>query len=166
MGRKPLLALLLGLAWAAPAPAADRIVPLHERVFLAGHPRWSSWSVPIQAADGSTQYVLSLEPQASARHRVTAVTLALRFPGEGKEAANLLAPPGGARGLQPYSFSANDLAQGVEQSTLGKSRRIFASRVNLVLRATLLEAGVKPLSKGQFELDKLSVQIDVDNPAR
>jgi hypothetical protein len=159
-------ALLLAFAWGAQASAAEQIVPLHQRVFLSGHPRWSHWSVPLQAVDGSTRYVLSLELHADRRQHVSAIELALHDAGAGADARNLLAPPGSGPGMQPFDFVAKDLAKGAENSTYGRARKIFAPRVGLIVRAAVLEAGVKPVSKSEFELDKLSLDIQIENQAR
>jgi len=162
-----MLMLLLGAVGSGQiASAADRIVPVRERVFLSSHPRWSRWSVPVRAADGATIYLLALEPRFDRRRRVTAVALTLRYPGDGAEAPNLLAPTGNWHGLQPFDFPASDLAHGAEQAAFGRTRKIFASRVGLVLRIALLEAGVKPIPKGEFELEKLSLSIEIDDQAR
>lgn len=122
--------------------------------------------MPLRSAQGTTVYELSLEPQADRQRHVIGVTLALRDPGDGADTRNLLEPEGNWHGLHPFDFPARDFAAGIDGSSFGRARKIFAARVGLVVRIVFLEAQVRPLKKNEFELDKLSLDIEVDNSPR
>jgi hypothetical protein len=85
------------------------------------------------------------------------------MPGENADAPNLLDPTGTRHGLQAYDFAANDLAQGVQKSAFGEKRTVSLKSLGLIVRITVLKVAVSPISDGDYQLDALNLQIEVDN---
>ena len=119
------------------------------------------WSVPIKLTNGSTAYVLSLEPDFDVEHHIVLVVLMLQRPGH--ESLNLLDPTGTVHGLQAYDFSADDLAQGVQKSAYGEKRMVSLKNLGLVVRMAISKATVSPVSRDKNQIDALELQIEVDN---
>jgi hypothetical protein len=145
------------------AVAKPRIIPLQTSVAFSSHSPESRWSVPIKSTDGSTVYVLSLEPGFDSGHHTVTLELVLRHSGDKTDAPNLLDPTGRRHGLQAYDFAANDLAQGVQKSAFGDKRTVSLKSLGLVLRIAVSKAVVSPISAGNYQLDALDLQIEVDN---
>jgi hypothetical protein len=145
------------------AVAKQRIIPLHTSVAFSSHSPERRWSVPIKSTDGSTAYVLSLEPDFDVGHHIVTLELVLRRPGDKTDAANLLDPTGKRHGLQAYDFAADDLAQGVHKSAFGEKRTVPLKNLGLVARINISKAMVSPISAGSYQLDELQLQIEVDD---
>jgi hypothetical protein len=150
----------VGSASAAPKP---RIVPVRVTATYSSQSRENQWSLPVKSTDGSTVYVLSLEPDFDVGHHVITLELVLRGPSGKAEAPNLLDPTGKRHGLQAYDFSANDLAHGVQESAFGKKRMISLYNLGLVLTVSVSKVAVRPVSDTDYQLDALDLQIEVDN---
>src|SRR5580704_16928735 len=145
------------------AAAKPRIVPLQTSVKFSTQASENRWSVPIKSTDGSTAYVLSLEPDFDVGHHVVTLELVLRRPGNKTDAPNLLDPTGRRHGLQSYDFAADDLAQGVQKSAFGEKRTVSLKSLGLVVRIDVSKATVSPISAGNYQLDVLDLQIEADN---
>jgi hypothetical protein len=144
------------------AAAMPQITPLRTTATFSALSPQNRWSVSIKSADGTTAYVLSLEPDFDVERHVVTLELVLRHPGDKPDAGNLLDPTGRRHGLQPYEFAADDLAQGVQKSAFGEKRTVRLKSLGLVVRMTLSKAMVSPISAGNYQLDSLDVQIEVD----
>jgi hypothetical protein len=143
--------------------AKPQIIPLRTTATFSARSPQNRWYVSIKSANGSTAYVLSLEPDFDVGHHVVTLELVLRRPGENNDAHNLLDPTGRRHGLQPYDFAADDLAMGVQKSALGKKRIVSLKNLALVVRMAVSKATVSPTSAGNYQLDALNVEIEVDN---
>jgi hypothetical protein len=119
--------------------------------------------VPVKASDGSTVYVLALEPDFDVEHHAVTLELVLRHSGDKTDAPNLLDPTGRRHGLQAYDFAANDLARGVQKSAFGEKRTVSLKSLGLVVRIVVSKASVSPISAGNYQLDALDLQVEVDN---
>ncbi|MGC2417910.1 MAG: hypothetical protein WA434_09195, partial [Candidatus Acidiferrales bacterium] len=126
-------------------------------------PSEKRWSTPIKSADGGTAYILSLEPDFNVGHHLTVLELTLRDPGDKADSRNLLDPTGRRHGLQAYDFAASDLADGVQKSAFGEKRTVSLKSLGLVVRIAVLKASVSPISAGNYQLDTLDLQIEVEN---
>lgn len=147
----------------ATATARPRIVPLRTTATFSSQSPESRWSVPIKSTDGSTAYVLSLEPDFDVGHHVVTLELVLRKPGDNAEAPNLLDPTARRHGLQAYDFAANDLAQGVQKSAYGERRTLSVKKLGIVLRITISKATIGTISPGNSQIDEMDLQVEVDN---
>jgi len=145
------------------AVANPQIIPLQTSVAFSSHSPESRWSVPIKSTDGSTVYVLSLDPDFDSGHRTVTLELVLRHADDKTDAPNLLDPTGRRHGLQAYDFAANDLAQGVEKSAFREKRTVSLKKLGLVVRIAVSKAAVSRISAGNYQLDALDLQIEVDN---
>jgi hypothetical protein len=145
------------------AVAKPRIVPLRTSATFSAQSPENRWSVPIKFADGSTAYVLSLEPDFDVGHHVVTLELVLRRPGDKTDAPNLLDPTGRRHGLQSYDFAADDLAQGVQKSAFGEKRAVPLKSLGLVVQITVSKAVVSPVSASRHQMDALELQIEADN---
>jgi len=145
------------------AAAESRIVPLQTNATFSAQSPESRWSVPIKSTDGSTAYVLSLEPGFDIGHHIITLEPVLQRPGDTTDAPNLLEPTGRWHGLQAYDFAADDLAGGVQKSALGQKRTVSLKNMGLVIRIAILKAIIRPISAGSYQLDALDLQIAVDN---
>ena len=154
----------LSLLCNANATAKPQIARLRATATFSSQSPESRWSVPIKSTDGNTAYVLSLEPDFDAGHHVVTLELVLRKPGDNADAHNLLDPTARRHGLQAYDFAANDLAQGVQKSAFGEKRTVSLKSLGLVVRISVSKAAVSPISAGNYQLDALDLQIEVDNP--
>jgi hypothetical protein len=154
------LAVLVSVSTAVAQP---RIVPLRTSVAFSSQPSEKHWSTPIKSADGGTAYILSLEPDFDVGRHLTVLELALRDPGDKADSRNLLDPTGKRHGLQAYDFAASDLAEGVQKSAFGEKRTVSLKSLGLVVRIAVLKASVSPISAGNYQLDTLDLQIEVEN---
>ena len=77
-----LLAVSLATLGLSNATAKPRIVPLRTSATFSAQSPENRWSVPIKSPDGSTAYVLSLEPGFDVGHHVVTLELLLRRPGD------------------------------------------------------------------------------------
>jgi hypothetical protein len=154
----------LSLLCNANAMARPRIVPLRATATFSSQFPENRWSVPIKSTDGRTVYVLSLEPDFDVAHHVVTLELVLRKPGDNADAPNLLDATGRRHGLQAYDFAADDLAQGVQKSAFGEKRTVSLRSLGLVVRIAVSKAAVSLISAGNYQLDALDLQIEVDNP--
>ncbi|MGA8366656.1 MAG: hypothetical protein ACLQMT_10100 [Candidatus Acidiferrales bacterium] len=145
------------------AAAKPRIVPLRTSVHFSPRSSLGQWSVPIKSIDGRTVYVLSLEPDFSVGNHLATLTLVLRHFGDKDDAPNLLDPAGIWHGIQPCDFVANDLAQGAQKSVFGDKRTISRKDLGFVVRIIVSKAVVSPISAGNYQLDALDLQIEVNN---
>lgn len=155
--------LLVALSFVSNAAAKQRIIPLRTSVAFSAQAAESRWSVPIRWTEGSTAYALSLEPDFDAGRHIVTLDLVLRRPNDKTQSRNLLDPTGRRHGLQPYDFAADDLAQGVQKSAFGENRTVFLRSLGLVVRIAISKATVSPISVGNYQLDALDLQIEVDN---
>jgi len=145
------------------AAAKQPIIPARTTVSFSSHSSEDRWSFPIKTTDGSTVYVLSLDPDYSVGNHLAMVTLVLhRFPDK-PGAQNLLEPPGIWHGIQPCDFVANDLAHGIQKSVFGEKRIIPRKDLGLVVMISASNATVSPTSNGDYQLDTITLQIEVDN---
>ena len=158
-----LLIVLLVLGVLPIADAKHKILPLHVDASVSTQPGKSSWNTPIKGAGGAEVYVLSLEPDFDVGDNIVTVELVLRRAGSLSDAPNLLDPTGSRHGLQMYDFAANDLAKGPEASVFGAKRVVVLDRFGLVVTAEILSATVKQVSSGNYRLDRLDLQIEVNN---
>jgi len=145
------------------AAAKPRIVPLQTSATFSAQSPENRWSVPIKWTDGSTAYVLSLEPDFDLGHHIVTLELVLRRPGGKTDAPNLLDPTGRRHGLQAYDFAADDLARGVQNSAFGEKRTVSLKTLGLVVRIAVSKATASPISAGNYQLDALDLQIEADN---
>ena len=76
---------------------------------------------------------------------------------------DLLHPAGIWHGIQACDFVANDLAQGVQKSVFGDKRTISLKSLGLVVRIAVSQEVVSPISGGNYRIDSLGVQIEIDN---
>jgi hypothetical protein len=143
--------------------AKARIIPLHTSAEFSSQASGNRWSVPIKSTDGSTAYVLTLEPGFDVGHHVVTLELVLRHPGDKADAPNLLDPTGKRHGLQSYDFAADDLAHGVQKSAFGGGRMVSLKKLGLVVRIDVLKATVSSVSAGSYQLDALELRVEVDN---
>ena len=154
---------LLVLSLLPSAAARPEITPLRTSAVFSAQSPENRWSVPIKSPDGKTAYVLSLEPDFDVGHHVVTLELVLRRPGAKPDAPNLFDPTGKRHGLQTYDFAADDLAQGVQKSAFGEKRTVSLKSLGLVARIDVSKATVSPVSAGNYQLDALELQIEVDN---
>jgi hypothetical protein len=155
--------LVATLALGSNAAAKPPIVPLRTSATFSSQSLENRWSVPIKSTDGSTAYVLSLEPDFDVGHHLVTLELVLRHPGDKTDAPNLLDPTGRRHGLQSYDFAAGDFAQGIQKSAFGTKRTVSLKKSGLQLRIAVSKATVSPISAGNYQLDALDLQIEVDN---
>jgi hypothetical protein len=160
-----LLLLAVTLSLTSPASTNPRIIPLQTSVIFSAQSAQNRWSVPIKSAGGRTIYILSLEPDwwFGSPRRVEGVDLVLRHPRDKAGTENLFDPTGNWHGLQNFMFPARDFKDGMKNSLYGEKRTIIIKRLGLVLRVTILKAGVSPISTKDYQLDNLELQINVDN---
>lgn len=158
-----IFAVPLSLLCNANAMAKSRIVPVRATATFSSQSPENQWSVPIKSTNGSTSYVLLLEPDLDAGHHIVTLELVLRRPGDNTDASNLLDPTGRRHGLQAYDFAADDLAQGVQKSAFGEKRTVPIKDLGLVVRITISKAVVSLISAGNYKLDELEFQIEVNN---
>jgi hypothetical protein len=163
LSRYIVAASVLVLSLVSNAAGKPRIVPVQASAAFSAQSPEKRWSISIKSTDGSTAYVLSLEPYSDVGHHVVTLELALRRPGDKTGASNLLDPTGSRHGLQAYDFAADDLAQGVQKSAFGEKRTVSLKGLGLVLRIAVSKAAVSPISAGNYQLDALNLQIEVDN---
>jgi hypothetical protein len=121
------------------------------------------WSFPIKTTNGSTAYILSLEKDYSVGNHLAGVTLVLHRFADKPDAQNLLDPPGTWHGIQPCDFVANDLAHGIQKSVFGEKRTIPRKDLRLVVRISTSSATVSPASNGDYQLDAITLIIEIDN---
>jgi len=157
------VSLLAALSLVSSAAAKPPIVPLRTSVTFSSQSTGNRWSVPIRSTDGGTVYILSLEPDFDVGHHIVTLELVLRHPSDKTDAPNLLDPTGSRHGLQAYDFAADDLAQGVQKSAFGEKRTVSLKKSGLVVRIAVSKATVSPISAGNYQLDALDLQIEVDN---
>jgi hypothetical protein len=162
-GRHSITALLLVLNLLLPNSAArPEITPLRTSATFSAQSPQNRWSVPIKSPDGSTAYVLSLDPDFDVGHHVVTVELVLR-PGAKPHAPNLFDPTRRRHGLQVYDFAADDLASGAQKSAFGAKRTLSVKSLGLVVRIHVSKVRVSTASAGNYQLDALELQIEVDN---
>jgi hypothetical protein len=161
--RRILATFFVTIALLPVVAAKPRIVPLQTSVRFSTQASENHWSVPIKSTDGSTAYVLSLDPDFDVGHHIVALELVLRHSADKSDAPNLLDPTGNRHGLQAYDFAADDLAQGVRKSAFGEKRTVPLKSLGLVVRIAVSKAAVSPISAGNHQLDALDLQIEVDN---
>ena len=154
---------LVAIALPPVVAAKPRIVPLQTSVRFSTQAAENRWSVPIKSTDGSTAYVLSLEPDFDVGHHIVTLELVLRPAADKSDTSNLLDPTGSRHGLQAYDFAADDLAQGVQKSAFGEKRKVSLNSLGLVLRITVSKAAVSPTPAGNYQLNALDLQIDLNN---
>jgi hypothetical protein len=145
------------------ATANPRIVPLRTNAAFSSESAKIHWTVQIKTTDGRTAYVLFLKPDYSVGNHLAVLSLVLHRSGDKPDAPNLLDPTGIWHGIQPCDFVANDLALGTQKSVLGVNRTVFVKKSGLVVRITVAKAMVSPISTGEYQLDALDLQIEVDN---
>ncbi len=154
---------LATLSLVSNAAAKSRIVAVRTSATFSSQSPDNRWSAPIKSTDGSTAYVLSLEPDFDVGHHVVTLELVLRHSGDKTDAPNLLDPTGRRHGLQAYNFAADDLAQGVQKSAFGQKRKVSLKKLGLVIQIAVSKAAVSLVSAGNYQLEALDLQIEVDN---
>jgi hypothetical protein len=157
------LILLVIMSLFSNADANLRIVPLHSSITFSAMSSKKNWFIPIKSIDGSTAYVLSLEPQYDVGHHIVTLELILHYPDDKTNAPNLLEPEGKWHGLQSYIFGAYDLAKGVKKSAFGKKRIIYLKRLGLKITTVISKDVVSQFSSGNYQLDTLELNIEVNN---
>lgn len=142
--------------------AASAVVPLKTSVTFAAQQPEQKWSLPVYASNGHVEYVLSLEPDFDVGGHVVTVELVMRRAGAKDDSPDLLR--GNLHGLQASDFAANDLAHGAKNSAFGEERTMPLAKLGLLLRVAVKDATVSPNPTiGGYQLDTLSLQIEVDN---
>jgi hypothetical protein len=121
------------------------------------------WTDYIYSSNGTELYVLSFEPQVDVGKRVIGIDLVLRDVKNSKKNENLLNPPDIWHGLQPYSFMAQDLLHGANESAFGRERSIAVRSRGLHFTVELLDAKVSASSDGAHQIDHLKLSISADN---
>jgi hypothetical protein len=144
------------------AATTPKIAPLQTRMTFSAHSEGRR-SVPIRSSDGSTSYILSLEPDFDVGHHVVTLELVLRHFGDKVDGPNLFDPTGPRHGLQAYDFAADDLAQGGPKSVFGRKRVLRLDDLGLVVRIIISGAVVHPVSAGNYQIDSVDLEIEVDN---
>ncbi|HTS13377.1 MAG TPA: hypothetical protein VMH00_14770 [Candidatus Limnocylindrales bacterium] len=157
------IAFLLIFSLLPSAAGRSEIIPVRTRARFSAQDRGGRWSVPIKTTDGSIAYILSLEPDFDLGHHVVTLELVLRRAGTKLDAANLFDPTGKRHGLQAYDFAADDLAHGAQNSAFGEKRTVDLKNLGLIVRIDVSKATVSPLSPGNYQLNALELQIEVDN---
>jgi len=157
--------VLAATALCVPSNAAGkpRIIPLRTSATFSAQFPDSRWSVPIKSTDGHTVYTLSLEPYRDVKNHIAGLDLELRFAHDMSDAPNLLEPVGRWHGLQAFNFAGTDFAQGAEKSGFGENRTIYVKRADLMVRIDVSKAVVSQVSTGEYQFDRLDLQIDVYN---
>src|SRR5208337_2478968 len=155
--------LVAVLSLVSNAAANPRIVPLRTSASFSTRYAENRWSVPIKSTDGRTVYVLSLVPELDVGNHITELELVLRRSNARNNAPNLLDPTGIWHGLQACDFPGRDLAQGIQKTAFGEKRTIHLNRLELVVRIAVLKVTVSPISAGDYQIDALDLQIEVDN---
>jgi hypothetical protein len=145
------------------AATNPRIVPLRTNAAFSSESAKKHWTARIKTTDGRAAYVLSLEPDYSVGNHLAVLNLVLQRSGDKPDAPNLLDPTGIWHGIQPCDFVANDLAQGAQKSVFGVNRTILVKNLGLAVRITVAKAMVSPTSAGNYQLEALNLQIEVDN---
>ena len=145
------------------AAAKPRIIPVRTSVSFPSHSAEDRWSFPIKTTDGSTVYVLLLDPDFSVGHHLAALTLVLHRFADKPDAQNLLDPPGIWHGIQPCDFVANDFAKGIQKSVFGEKRILPRKNLGLMVRIVVSKAIVSLISNDNYQLDGLDLQLEVDN---
>jgi hypothetical protein len=163
LSRSIFVVSLATLSLLSDAAAKPRIIPVRTSVSFSPYSSKDRWSFPIKTADGSTVYVLSLDQDFSDGNHLAVVTLVLHRFADKLGAQNLLDPPGIWHGIQPCDFVANDLAYGIQKSVFGEKRIIPRKDLGLVVRIAASTATVSPTSNGDYQLDAITLQIEVDN---
>jgi len=145
------------------AAAKPRIIPVRTSVSFSSQSSENRWFLPVKSTDGSTVYVLSLDPEFLVGHHLAALTLGLRYFGDKLDAPNLLDPAGVWHGIQPCDFVANDFAKGIQKSVFGEKRILPRKNLGLVVRIVVSKATVSQTSNYNYQLDALDLQLEVDN---
>jgi len=138
---------------------AQRVLPLRTTATFTDEKQ--NWAIPIRKTDGSFAYILSLEPQHDKQGDVVAVELWLRGAVASGSDPNMLRL--GLHGLQACDFVPSDFAHGAKNSAFGENRTVILKHQGLVLRISVTEATVSANSSRGYDLDKLTLQIEVDN---
>jgi hypothetical protein len=142
-------------AWATP------IDSLHVRADFSANSAKTVWSVPVTRTDGSTAFVLSLEPDIDISHNVTVLELTLRRPDARADDSNLFDPTGTRHGLQSYDFAAADFSRGIGASAFGPNRVVALKSIGVVVEIKVLSAVVTQVSQDNYRMEALDLQIDV-----
>jgi hypothetical protein len=157
------LSLVTTPSFLSNAAANPRIVPLRTNAAFSSESAKNHWIVRIKTTDGRAAYVLSLEPDYEVGNHLAVLNLVLHHSGDKPDAPNLLDPTGIWHGIQPCDFVANDLALGAQKSAFGANRTILVKNLGLTVRITVAKARVSPTSAGNYQLDALDLQIEVNN---
>jgi hypothetical protein len=153
----------MGVAGLCNASGKQPILPVRTTVTFFSLSSKDRWSSPIKTTDASTVYILSLEPDYSTGNHLAGVALALHRFADKPDGQNLLDPPGIWHGIQPCDFMATDLAHGIQKSVFGGKRIIPRKNLGLVVRIFASAATVSQISNGDYQLDAITLQIEVDN---
>ena len=145
------------------AAAKPRIIPLRTSINVSSRSTDIRRSLSIKSTNGTTAYILSLEPDFDIGHHLLTLELVLRRPRDSADAPNLLDSTGRRHGLQAYDFAANDLSQGVRKSAFGQTRTVTLTGLGLVVRIDLIKASVSPISAGKYQIDELEMKIEVSS---
>ena len=158
---------ILGLSFVATSLVAEptrkpRISPLQTIATFTSKASKDRWSVSVKSTDGTTAYVLSLEPDFDVGHHPVTLELVLHRPGDRADGSNLLDPTGIRHGLQAYDFAADDLARGPQKSAFGENRTIPLNSLGLVVKINVSKAVVSQISPGSYQLDGLGIRIKIE----
>jgi len=145
------------------AATSMSIVPLRTSARITPQSIGSRWSVPVKSSKGHVAYILSLEPEVDVGNHLVSAELVLRPAGENAAKANLLEPSGNWHGLQPYMFPANGFATGVAKAPFGETRKLTLKNLGVQVQVTITEAKVTPISSDGYQLDSLSLDIELSN---
>lgn len=157
------IACLATLGSSLDAASKSRIIPVRTNVSFSSQSSEDRWSIPVKATNGSTVYVVSLDPEFSVGQHLAALTLGLRHFGDTPDAPNLLDPTGIWHGIQPCDFVASDFTRGIKKSVFGEKRTIRPKSVGLVIRIVVSKATVTPTSANTYQLEALDLQLEIDN---
>jgi hypothetical protein len=152
-----LLALCAGIAAGGQAGFAADAPPQPELTVAYSRATGPSAGVRL-AARG---WFARLAPEPDAFGNVAVVNLAVvgAVPGE-----NLLEPPHGWTGQQPFMFVADDFAGHAPQDAAGR-RRVFRLAGGAQLVATVVDAQVRPARRvpggARFQFDSLSLSLEL-----
>jgi hypothetical protein len=157
------------IASAGEARAIMRITPLtvtlHWSV-AAPNPA----AVSVKLSDGTTAYLLWLEPVRDADGRLSTLELVLRPKARSsKVIENLLAPPGNRHGYQLFMFGARDFAEGIARSAYGATRDFDNAQTPLRVKATVTKVSVVPTGPQSvlaFGFATLELRVEIDNPPK
>lgn len=138
------------------------IRPLRASATFILNSKSQPWSAYVYSRAGRKLYVFWLFPEIDVNQHLVAVDLMMSKATDKNPDVNLLNPRNW-HGLQPFTFAAADLVQGPKRSAYGVVRIVPLQTRGIKVKIELLNASVRPLPDGGYELTKLRLDISVDN---